>query len=165
MSRLEFPPVDEQLRIIRRGAADIIVEAELAQKLERSRQARTPLRVKLGLDPTAPDLHLGHTVVLRKLREDFEIGLGCVGTQPGQIDSADEIVERVKKALQYLPAERITLNPDCGFAPGANGRAARRDNFEHACIDDCLRYFTTNRFGKARGYAQERRPVSADWRT
>jgi tyrosyl-tRNA synthetase len=74
LSRLEFPPVDEQLRIIKRGAADIIVEAELAQKLERSRQARAPLKVKLGLDPTAPDLHLGHTVVLRKLRDFQDLG-------------------------------------------------------------------------------------------
>jgi len=71
---VEFRPVDEQLPIIRRGAADIIVEAELVQKLERSRRARTPLRVKLGLDPTAPDLHLGHTVVLRKLRDFQELG-------------------------------------------------------------------------------------------
>ena len=71
---MEFRPVDEQLPIIRRGAADIIVEAELVQKLERSRRARTPLLVKLGLDPTAPDLHLGHTVVLRKLRDFQELG-------------------------------------------------------------------------------------------
>ena len=71
---MEFPPVDEQLRVIRRGAADIIVEAELAQKLERSRRAHTPLNVKLGLDPTAPDLHLGHTVVLRKLRDFQDLG-------------------------------------------------------------------------------------------
>ena len=74
MSRAEFPPVDEQLQVVRRGAADIIVEAELAQKLERSRRARTPLKVKLGLDPTAPDLHLGHTVVLRKLRDFQDLG-------------------------------------------------------------------------------------------
>jgi tyrosyl-tRNA synthetase len=74
LSRLEFPPVDEQLRIIRRGATDIIVEAELAQKLERSRRAGAPLKVKLGLDPTAPDLHLGHTVVLTKLRDFQELG-------------------------------------------------------------------------------------------
>jgi tyrosyl-tRNA synthetase len=71
---VEFRPVDEQLPIIRRGAADIIVEAELVQKLERSRRTRTPLRVKLGLDPTAPDLHLGHTVVLRKLRDFQDLG-------------------------------------------------------------------------------------------
>ena len=74
MSRLEFPPVAEQLQVIRRGAADIIVESELAQKLERSRHAHTPLKVKLGLDPTAPDLHLGHTVVLRKLRDFQDLG-------------------------------------------------------------------------------------------
>jgi tyrosyl-tRNA synthetase len=74
LSLVEFPLVDEQLRIIRRGAADIIVEAELAQKLERSRRAHTPLNVKLGLDPTAPDLHLGHTVVLRKLRDFQDLG-------------------------------------------------------------------------------------------
>ena len=71
---MEFRPVDEQLLIIRRGAADIIVEAELAQKLERSRRSRTPLKVKLGLDPTAPDLHLGHTVVLRKLKDFQDLG-------------------------------------------------------------------------------------------
>jgi len=74
LSRLEFPPVDEQLKIIRRGASDVIVEAELSQKLERSRRARAPLKVKLGLDPTAPDLHLGHTVVLTKLRDFQELG-------------------------------------------------------------------------------------------
>lgn len=74
MSLAEFHPVDEQLQVIRRGAADIIVEAELAQKLERSRRSRTPLKVKLGLDPTAPDLHLGHTVVLRKLKDFQDLG-------------------------------------------------------------------------------------------
>jgi tyrosyl-tRNA synthetase len=71
---VEFRPVDEQLQVIRRGAADIIVQAELAQKLERSRRSRIPLKVKLGLDPTAPDLHLGHTVVLRKLKDFQDLG-------------------------------------------------------------------------------------------
>jgi tyrosyl-tRNA synthetase len=74
LSRLEFPPVDAQLQVIRRGAADIIVESELAQKLERSRLTHAPLKVKLGLDPTAPDLHLGHTVVLRKLQDFQDLG-------------------------------------------------------------------------------------------
>ncbi len=66
--------VDEQLARIRRGAAEIIVDAELRAKLERSRRTATPLKVKLGLDPTAPDLHLGHTVVLQKLRDFQELG-------------------------------------------------------------------------------------------
>ncbi|MBI4638889.1 MAG: tyrosine--tRNA ligase [Candidatus Rokubacteria bacterium] len=62
------------MRVIARGTADIIVEAELCAKLERSRASGQPLRVKLGLDPTAPDLHLGHTVVLRKLRDFQDLG-------------------------------------------------------------------------------------------
>jgi tyrosyl-tRNA synthetase len=68
------PTVDEQLARIRRGAAEIIVDAELRTKLERSRQTAAPLKVKLGLDPTAPDLHLGHTVVLQKLRDFQDLG-------------------------------------------------------------------------------------------
>ena len=69
-----FPPAAEQLRVIKRGAAEVIVEAELLTKLERSRRASAPLTIKLGLDPTAPDLHLGHTVVLRKLRDFQDLG-------------------------------------------------------------------------------------------
>ena len=67
-------PVDQQLARIRRGAAEIIVDAELRAKLERSRRTGDPLKVKLGLDPTAPDLHLGHTVVLQKLRDFQDLG-------------------------------------------------------------------------------------------
>src|ERR1700758_3417926 len=63
-----FAPVDEQLAYLKKGSAEIIREAELRAKLERSRVSGKPLRVKLGVDPTAPDLHLGHTVVLRKLK-------------------------------------------------------------------------------------------------
>jgi len=63
-----FRPVDEQLTALRKGTAEIIREEELRAKLERSRASGKPLRVKLGVDPTAPDLHLGHTVVLRKLK-------------------------------------------------------------------------------------------------
>lgn len=66
--------VDEQLARIRRGTAEIIGEAELRQRLERSLRTGVPLKVKLGLDPTAPDLHLGHTVVLQKLRDFQELG-------------------------------------------------------------------------------------------
>ncbi len=67
-------PVDEQMRRIRRGTAEIIVEAELIQKLQRARATGAPLRIKLGLDPTAPDLHLGHMVVLQKLRDFQDLG-------------------------------------------------------------------------------------------
>ena len=69
-----FPPVDEQLAYIKKGTAEIIREAELRAKLEKSRASGKPLRVKLGMDPTAPDLHLGHTVVLRKLKHFQDLG-------------------------------------------------------------------------------------------
>src|ERR1700716_1450618 len=69
-----FAPVDEQLAYIKKGSAEIIREAELRAKLEKSRAAGKPLRVKLGMDPTAPDLHLGHTVVLRKLKHFQDLG-------------------------------------------------------------------------------------------
>src|SRR6202521_288455 len=69
-----FAPVDEQLAYIKKGSAEIIREAELRSKLEKSRTAGKPLRVKLGMDPTAPDLHLGHTVVLRKLKHFQDLG-------------------------------------------------------------------------------------------
>ena len=69
-----FPPVDEQLAYIKKGAAEIVKESELRAKLERSLASGKPLRVKLGMDPTAPDLHLGHTVVLRKLKHFQDLG-------------------------------------------------------------------------------------------
>jgi tyrosyl-tRNA synthetase len=69
-----FAPVDEQLTYLKKGAAEIIREADLRAKLEKSRTTGKPLRVKLGMDPTAPDLHLGHTVVLRKLKHFQDLG-------------------------------------------------------------------------------------------
>src|SRR6202167_5143308 len=69
-----FAPVDEQLAYIRKGSAEIIRESELRSKLEKSRASGKPLRVKAGFDPTAPDLHLGHTVLLRKLKHFQDLG-------------------------------------------------------------------------------------------
>src|SRR5262244_4665092 len=69
-----FLPVDEQLAYVKKGAAEIVKESELRAKLERSLKTGKPLRVKLGMDPTAPDLHLGHTVVLRKLKHFQDLG-------------------------------------------------------------------------------------------
>jgi 5-methyltetrahydropteroyltriglutamate--homocysteine methyltransferase len=76
----------------------------------------------LTMEFTAPGA--GDLSVLKKLRPDYEVGLGCVGTTPGKIDSADEIYARVKKALAYLEPQRITLNPDCGFAPGSAAKVS-----------------------------------------
>ena len=74
MTEHKFKPVDEQLAYIKKGTAEIIPEPELAAKLEASRKSGKPLRVYLGVDPTAPDLHLGHTVVLRKLKHFQDLG-------------------------------------------------------------------------------------------
>ena len=64
----------EALAIAKRGVDELLIESEFAQKLARSEQTGTPLRIKLGLDPTAPDLHLGHTVVLNKMRQLQNLG-------------------------------------------------------------------------------------------
>jgi tyrosyl-tRNA synthetase len=71
---LTFPPVDEQLAYIKKGAAEIIRESELRERLEKSLKTGKPLRVKAGFDPTAPDLHLGHTVLMRKLKHFQDLG-------------------------------------------------------------------------------------------
>jgi len=71
---MPFPPIDEQLAIIRRGVEKIVPENELAAKLTKSRDTNTPLRVKYGIDPTGIDVHLGHTVPLRKIRQFQELG-------------------------------------------------------------------------------------------
>ena len=70
----QFAPVNDQLAYLRKGAAEIIREEDLRAKLEASARTGKPLRVKLGVDPTAPDLHLGHTVVLRKLKHFQDLG-------------------------------------------------------------------------------------------
>ena len=71
---MSFLPVDEQLPLIRRGAEEIIPEDDLKKKLEWSRETNTPLIIKLGCDPSRPDLHIGHSVVLRKLRHFQDLG-------------------------------------------------------------------------------------------
>ncbi len=74
MAEAKFKPVAEQLAYLKKGVAEIIPEAELAAKLEKSLKTGKPLRVYLGVDPTAPDIHLGHTVVLRKLKHFQDLG-------------------------------------------------------------------------------------------
>jgi tyrosyl-tRNA synthetase len=74
MNDCTFMPANEQLAYLKKGVAEIIREDELKAKLERSAKTRKPLRAKLGVDPTAPDLHLGHTVVIRKLKHFQDLG-------------------------------------------------------------------------------------------
>ncbi|MDP2928261.1 MAG: tyrosine--tRNA ligase [Candidatus Omnitrophota bacterium] len=80
--------IDKQIEIIKRGAVEIISEDELRKKLQQSIKTRRPLKIKAGFDPTAPDLHLGHTVLLRKLRQFQDLGhevYFLIGDLTGQI--------------------------------------------------------------------------------
>lgn len=74
MTSVAFPAVDEQWELVSRGAVDLVSEADLRRKLERSRATGQPLAVKTGFDPSSPDLHLGHTVLLRKMRHFQRLG-------------------------------------------------------------------------------------------
>lgn len=92
------------MRLIRRGVAEIIPEDELKQKLYRSIKENRPLKVKLGLDPTAPDIHLGHTVVLNKLRQFQDLGhevhliigdfTGRIGDPSGKSETRKQLTEQ-----------------------------------------------------------------------
>jgi tyrosyl-tRNA synthetase len=74
VSPIHFPPIDEQLDYLQKGAAEIIRVSDLRDRLELSQKDNRPLRVKAGFDPTAPDLHLGHTVLMRKLKHFQDLG-------------------------------------------------------------------------------------------
>ena len=74
----------------------------------------------LTLEFTSPGA--GDVEVLEQLPDDLEIGLGCVSVHPGEVDDPEQIVERVEQAVEVIGAERIVLNPDCGFAPGSAAR-------------------------------------------
>src|ERR1700686_1167984 len=112
-----FPPVEEQLAYIKKGAAEIVKESELRSKLERSFASGKPLRVKAGFDPTAPDLHLGHTVLLRKLKHFQDLGhtvifligdfTGMIGDPTGRSAtrpslSAEELMRNAKTYMEQV---------------------------------------------------------------
>ena len=112
-----FAPVDEQLTYIKKGSAEIVKESELRSKLEKSKSSDKPLRVKAGFDPTAPDLHLGHTVLLRKLKHFQDLGhivifligdfTGMIGDPTGRSAtrpplSPDDIMRNAKTYLNQV---------------------------------------------------------------
>ena len=85
----------------------------------------------LTMEFTAPEA--GDMAVFKKLRADLEIGLGCVDVTPGKIDSAETIAARVRQASKFLAPERITLNPDCGFAPGSGAVVSLDEAYRKLC--------------------------------
>ena len=120
----KFTAVDEQLAYLNKGSAEVIREAELREKLERSRSTGKPLRVKLGMDPTAPDLHLGHTVVLRKLKHFQDLGhkvifligdfTGMIGDPTGRSATRPPLgpQEILRNAKTYMAQVYKILSPD-----------------------------------------------------
>ncbi|PSQ53700.1 MAG: tyrosine--tRNA ligase [Bacteroidetes bacterium QH_10_64_37] len=121
---MAFAPVDEQLNILRRGVEEIVPEEDLADKIRESRETETPLLVKLGCDPSRPDLHLGHTVVLRKLRQFQDLGhravlivgdfTGMIGDPSGRSKTRPQLtLEETREHGQtyYEQATRV-LDPD-----------------------------------------------------
>ncbi len=106
--RKEFKPVDEQLAHIKKGCQEIIREEELKDKLAKSLATNTPLRVKAGFDPTAPDLHLGHTVLIHKLKTFQDLGhqvifligdfTGLIGDPSGKSETRPPLTEEEVKA-------------------------------------------------------------------
>ena len=85
----------------------------------------------ITLEFTLPEA--GDVAALRGLRQDLEIGLGCVSVEPGRIDSVRTIVDRVRRALEHVAPGRITLNPDCGFAPGLGARVNPEEVYTKLC--------------------------------
>ncbi len=131
-SALQYPgmkSVQEQLDLIRKGAVEIISKAELEKKLQRSVEKREPLTVKVGFDPTAPDLHLGHTVVIRKMKHFQDLGhrvifvigdfTGLIGDPTGRSKtrpplSAEQIAENAetykKQVFKILDPEKTVVD-------------------------------------------------------
>ena len=125
---MSFKAVEEQLEIIKRGAFEIIPEEELVEKLKKSVKKNEPLLIKLGVDPTRPDLHLGHSVVLRKLRQFQDLGheivliiggfTAMIGDPTGQNKtrpplSMEEVTEYaqtyIDQAKKILLEDRLTI--------------------------------------------------------
>jgi len=121
---MSFPPVEEQLEVIRRGTVEIVPEEELVEKLKKSKKENKPLKIKLGCDPTRPDLHLGHSVILRKLRQFQDLGheailiigdfTALIGDPTGQNTTRPALSEEEIKenAETYLDQATKILDPD-----------------------------------------------------
>lgn len=115
---------EKQIEIIKRGAVEIITEAELLQKLEKAYHAKKPLKIKAGFDPTAPDIHLGHTVLLEKMRQFQELGhevifligdfTGMIGDPSGKSEMRKPLTQKevLENAQTYKEQIFKILDPE-----------------------------------------------------
>src|SRR5574342_1268705 len=109
--------INAQMELFKRGAAEIISEEDLRRKLERSAKEGKPLRVKAGFDPTAPDLHLGHTVLIQKLKHFQDLGhqvifligdfTGLIGDPSGKSETRPPLTEEQVRANAETSARQI----------------------------------------------------------
>ena len=121
---MKFLPLEEQLTLIKRGVEEILPEEELVEKLKKSKETNTPLIIKLGCDPSRPDLHLGHGVVLRKLRHFQDLGhqvvlvigdfTAIIGDPSGRNKTRPQLsLEEAKKnAKTYVKQSEVILDID-----------------------------------------------------
>jgi tyrosyl-tRNA synthetase len=109
-----FPPVEDQLALLTRGVVDLHVRAELEERLTKSRDTGTPLRVKAGFDPTRPDLHIGHAVLMQKMRQFQELGhtviflVGDFTAMVGDPTGQNDLRPRLERADVMKAAETYT---------------------------------------------------------
>ncbi|MCK5230203.1 MAG: tyrosine--tRNA ligase, partial [Desulfobulbaceae bacterium] len=108
--------IDEQVELIERGAVNVISRQDLVKKLTRSKETETPLKIKAGFDPTAPDLHVGHTVLIQKLRHFQDLGhqvlfligdfTGMIGDPTGKSETRKPLTkENVRKNAETYKAQ------------------------------------------------------------
>ena len=121
---MKFLPIEEQLTLIKRGVEEILPEEELVEKLKKSQETNTPLIIKLGCDPSRPDLHIGHGVVLRKLRHFQDLGhqvvlvigdfTAIIGDPSGRNKTRPQLsLEEAKKnAETYVKQSEVILDID-----------------------------------------------------
>ncbi len=120
------------VHLCRRAGARVRGEAQFQGGYDPILKQLNNLKVHhLTMEFTAPGV--GDMAVFKKLREDIEIGLGCVSVAPGQIDSPETIAKRVRQAAEFLDPARITLNPDCGFAPGSGAKVDIDEAYQKIC--------------------------------
>ena len=121
--------IDEQLAYLKKGTIDVVRDEDLRKKLERSAKTGKPLRVKLGLDPTAPDIHIGHTVVIRKLKAFQELGhtvIFLIGDFTGMIGdpSGEECYAATAPPRRNKRKRRDVQKTDVQAARSGKDRAA-----------------------------------------
>lgn len=142
---MSFPPVEEQLRIIQRGTVDLIAEDELVQRLQRSRDTGKPLRVKLGIDPSSPDIHVGHTVVLRKLRDFQRLGHQIIvlwGTATAMLgDPSGRNKTRPQLSREDVDAHKQTYKAQVGNVLDMDAAEERENGewFQDMHFMDCVK--------------------------